>query len=193
MEKESLRRFILNIFPVPLPLVHNIVAHFHKMDLAKNDFLLKEGKMSNEYLFLEAGYMRAFTHDTEGNDVTTALYSKNQVVFEPASYFLRVPSKENIQALTDCSGWYITFDELQFLFHSIPEFREFGRTVLVRCLVELKQRTLSAINDTAEKRYEHLLQTRPDILQHVPLKNIASYLGITDTSLSRIRKEFSLR
>jgi CRP-like cAMP-binding protein len=171
--------------------LEEIAAQFTPMEIAKNDFLLREGRICNDYLFLEEGFMKAFTYDTEGNDVITAFYSKHGVVFEVASYFLRIPSKENIQALTNCKGYSITFDQLQVLFHSIPEFRELGRTVLVKGWIALKQRMLSMINETAEQRYEYLIKTKPEIFQHAPLKNIASYLGITDTSLSRIRKELS--
>jgi len=94
-------------------------------------------------------------------------------------------------ALCDCKGWFITFDQLQLLFHSIYEFREFGRSVLVQGYISLKQRMLSQINESAETRYANLLNNNPEIFQNAPLKNIATYLGITNTSLSRIRKEFS--
>jgi CRP-like cAMP-binding protein len=116
-----------------------------------------------------------------------------QVVFEVTSFFNRVPSKENIQALTDCSGWFITYDQLNHFFHALPEFREFGRSILVKGFAALKTRMLSMITETAEERYAYLLQTAPELFQVVPLKYIASYLGITDTSLSRIRKEFAAK
>jgi CRP-like cAMP-binding protein len=193
MDKENLMRFIYEVFPIARPALQEIASQFQAKHIAKNEFLLKEGRICNEYLFLEEGFMRAYTHDTDGNEVTTAFYSKNAVVFEVASYFLRTPSKESIQALADCSGCFITFDQLQMLFHSIPEFREFGRTVLVKGWVSLKQRMLSMINETAEQRYAVLTQTKPEILHYAPLKNVASYLGITDTSLSRIRKELSAK
>jgi ribosomal protein L10 len=77
------------------------------------------------------------------------------------------------------------------LFHSIPEFREFGRAMLVKEFSMYKQRTLSLINQTAEERYKELISTGKEIFQYAQLKHIASYLGITDTSLSRIRREFS--
>lgn len=79
--------------------------------------------------------MRAFLHDTEGNDVTINFYSANSVVFEVTSFFQRVPTQENIQALTACVGWVLTFDELNMLFHTIPAFREFGRAILVKGFV----------------------------------------------------------
>jgi len=80
---------------------------------------------------------------------------------------------------------------LNKLFHELYEFREFGRHILVKGFAALKSRMLSMITETAEERYAGLLKTNPEIFQHAPLKTIASYLGITDTSLSRIRKEFS--
>ena len=152
---------------------------------------LKEGKISDEYLFLEDGFMRAFAIDTEGNDVTTNFYMAREVVFEVSSFFNRTTSRENIQAVTDCRGWVISFDELNELFDALPEFREFGRHILVKGFSALKNRMLSTITETAEERYQRLLQTNPAIFQYSSLKHISSYLGITDTSLSRIRKKFA--
>lgn len=168
-----------------------IVQQFVEKEIARHELLLREGQVANEYFFLETGFMRAFVHDVDGKDVTTNFYTPGQVVFEVSSFFNRVPSRENIQALADCKGWYITYEQLNHLFHAIPEFREFGRSILVKGFSTLKNRTLSMISETAEKRYENLLKSNPDIFQNVPLKYIASFLGITDTSLSRIRKEFS--
>ncbi|MDX2190294.1 MAG: Crp/Fnr family transcriptional regulator [Bacteroidota bacterium] len=189
MDKENLKKFIQNIFPRASPRLDEIVGYFKEIHFAKNEYLVKEGQVDNCYLYIETGFMRAYTLDTEGNEVTTWLYSKNQIAFEVGSFINRIPSKENIQAVVDCSGWYITFDQLQLLFHTYPEFREYGRGLLVSALITLKERMLSMINMTAEQRYEQLITTRPEIFQYVSLKHIASYLGITDTSLSRIRKE----
>lgn len=189
--KQSLLNFIQSVHPMPLNSAVEISAFFEEKHFSKNDFLLKEGKVCNEYYVMEKGFARAFALDPEGNDVTTAFYSSNQVMCELFSFFKRIPSGENIQALDDCKVWCITFDQLQVVFHAMPQFREFGRTILVNAYAYLKQRTLSMIRKTAEERYAHLLETSPDVFQYAPLKNIASFLGITDTSLSRIRREFS--
>jgi CRP-like cAMP-binding protein len=170
-----------------------IAGYFTAKDLAAQEFHFTEGRVYNEYLFLEDGFMRAFAFDLDGNDITTNFYSKNQVVFEVSSFFTRTVSRENIQALTDCKAWFITYEQLNFLFHNIPAFRDFGRLMLVKGFSTLKGRMLSMITETAEERYATLLKTNPEIFQNAPLKNIASYLGITDTSLSRIRKEFAKR
>jgi CRP-like cAMP-binding protein len=191
MGKEKLIQFLKSTDLVTPVKAEEIADHFVNRKIYKNQFHLEEGQISQEYFFMEHGFLRAFAHDTHGNDVTTNFYSDNQVIFEVSSFFNRTPSKENIQALTDCEGWYITYQQLNMLFHALPEFREFGRAILVKGFTSLKIRMLSMITETAEERYAQLLKTNPEIFVHSPLKYIASYLGITDTSLSRIRKEFS--
>jgi CRP-like cAMP-binding protein len=191
--KEKLIQFFRNTNLVGMEKAEEFAEHFHLKLFAKNDFFLQEGRISDEYLYLENGCMRSFAHDTEGNDITTNFSTGNQVVFEISSFFNRTGSKENIQALTDGRGWFITYKELNNMFHATPEFREFGRHILVRGFSSLKIRMLSMITETAEERYANLLNSHPEIFVYAPLKNIATYLGITDTSLSRIRRDFSKR
>jgi CRP-like cAMP-binding protein len=193
MNKESLINFIQDNLPGSKQSIGEMIEHFDEKNFKKNDYFLKEGKVSNDYLFLADGFMRAFTFDTEGNEVTTYFYPKGRVVFEASSFFMRTISSESIQAVTDCRGFSITFEKLNLLFHSIPEFREFGRAMLVKEFSAYKQRTLSMINKSAEDRYANLVSTNREIFENAQLRHIASYLGITDTSLSRIRKEFSKR
>lgn len=191
MSNDALTLFLRNTNLVSFAAANKIGDVFTHKTIPKNQHQLTEGKICDEYLFLESGYMRAFAHDTEGDEVTTGFYSPGQVIFEVSSFFNRSRSKENILALTDCKGWFITYKQLNDLFHALPEFREFGRAILVKGYAELKTRMLAMITETAEERYATLLKTNPEIFKHAPLKNIASDLGITDTSLSRIRKEFS--
>jgi len=189
-DRIALVRFLQSVYPSPDAVANEIAEAFSPIHLKKGEFFLEEGRRSNEYLFLQQGILRAFLFDTDGNEVTTNFYSAGNVVFEAASFFQRIQSQEAIQAITDCEGWRLTYDELNTLFHALPAFRETGRAVLVKTLVSLKMRMLSMINQTAEQRYAALLSSHPEIFQHVPLKYIASYLGVTDTSLSRIRREF---
>jgi CRP-like cAMP-binding protein len=134
--------------------------------------------------------MRSYIYDLEANEVTTAFCSRKMFASDLLSFFKRIPSKTNIHALTDCLTWYITYDDMQESFHAIPEFREFGRLNIINQFGILQQRMLSMLQQTAEQRYGDLVYANPEILQYAPLKYIATYLGITDTSLSRIRKEF---
>ncbi len=187
-DRESLIHFIEGIFPMQRAQSLAIVAHFKKKHFNKNDFVLLEDKICNEYYFLDEGFMRAYANDSKGRDVTTAFYSEKQVVCELFSFFKRIPSGENIQALADCKCYYITYDELQLIFHAMPEFREFGRAILINAYAKLKERMLSMVRETAEERYNNLIKSNPAVFQNASLKNISSYLGVTDTSLSRIRK-----
>jgi len=173
-----------------LVTIMNIVDHFEERKFSKNEFFLKEGKVC-DFLYLAEGLMRAYTFDLKGNEVTTNFFARNRQVYDHASFFLQTASEENIQAITDCLGYSITYEKMNTLFHSIPEFREYGRGMLVKELVSYKKRTLAMINKSAEQRYEDLIKDDKEIFQFVQLKHIASYLGITNSSLSRIRREFS--
>jgi len=188
-EKEYVKQFFENTGKVNAIRAGEIAEYFEEKTIEKGKLFLKEGQVSNEYLVLQTGFMRSFSFDPEGNEVTTAFHNNSYPVFEVASFFNRTHSKENIQALADCHGWIITYEQLNMLFHSVSEFREFGRSILVKGFASLKTRMLSMITETAEGRYSSLLESTPEIFQYAPLKQIASYLGITDTSLSRIRKE----
>lgn len=183
----SLSQFIYQTGLMPLKSAELIAARFTEHRLARHDHLLKAGRTADTYLFLESGYLRAFAEDITGNEVTTAFYGPGQMVFEVASFFGRSRSKESVQAISDCRGWVINYAELNQMFHALPEFREFGRAMLAKGFSELKGRMLSTITETAEERYHNLLTAHPQLFQYASLKHIASYLGITDTSLSRIR------
>jgi len=190
MNKDSLIQFIQNTFPVSDSKAKELAENYKAKELPKNDFILKAGAICNASYFIEEGLVRAYTYDLEGNDVTTAFYPENTFATDLFSFFKRVPSGEYMQALTDCKTRRLTYEDMQTSFHAIPEFREFGRLNLINSYGLLKQRMLSMLHETAEERYTNLVNSNPGILQNAPLKNIASYLGITDTSLSRIRKDF---
>lgn len=192
MNKILLKNFIKETIP-DIQLNENaldvISNQFEILELEKNDFLLKEGKISG-YFFLVDGYLRAHTTDEEGKEITTAFYGPKRIIFEASSFFQHTPSKENIQALTPCKGYISNFEKLNVLFHSTSEFREFARAIIVKEFVSFKQQTIGRINKSAELRYQDLIENHKEIFEYAQLKHIASFLGITDTSLSRIRNQF---
>ena len=167
-----------------------IISQYQKTEFSKNDYLIKEGSTANFYYFLESGFARSYAIDLEGNDITTKFFSSTDIVIDWHSYFLRTKCRENIQAITPCVAWKITFENFMKLFN-IEAFREIGRTRLINNYFELKNHSVSVITDPAKERYLNLIKTKPSIILNVPLKQIATYLGITDTSLSRIRKEIA--
>jgi CRP-like cAMP-binding protein len=192
MDKQPLIDFFQKNSSMSLTTIRSVADHFEERNFLKNEFFLKQGKVC-DFLYLATGLMRAYTFDLNGNEVTTNFFAKNRRVYDQASFFLQTASEENIQAITDCLGYSITFEKMNTLFHSIPEFREYGRGVLVNELVYFKKRTLAMINKSAEQRYEDLIKDDKAVFQFVQLKHIASHLGVTNSSLSRIRREFSKR
>lgn len=166
------------------------IAKAHeRVTFVKGDYLLQKGQVANAYFCIEEGLVRSYVYDYEGQDITTGFTSVGEIAIDVVSLFQHVPALENMQALTDISAWKIEYPIFQQLFLRIPAFSEWGRSWMAQSLFQFKLRSVSMITDSATQRYLTLQQRHPQLLLQAPLKHIASYLGITDTSLSRIRKE----
>lgn len=193
MNKKPLREFFGKSQSLSPGVIDIVVEEYEERYFDKDEFLIKEGKKINDSVILIDGLMRAYTFDTRGNEVTTNFFSRYRAVYDPASFFQQAASIENIQAVTPCQAYSISYEKVNKLFHAVPGYREFGRLMLLEELILFKQRTLALINRSAEERYADLIKNNNDILRYAPLKYIASYLGVTDTSLSRIRRNASGR
>lgn len=169
--------------------LNEIIDAHEKINFSKGRLFLESGKMANSYGLIEKGLVRAYVHDFNGKEITTDFYSTNEISIEVSSLFQRVPTIENIVALTNGVAWQIEFDKFQELFHKIEGFREWGRAWMSGQLFVLKQRKMEMLTQNATQRYNTLINDKPAVLRHASIKHMASYLGITDTSLSRIRKE----
>ncbi len=166
------------------------ISAFHQsVTFKKNEFLMKEGEIADEYYILTKGLVRAYVHDFDNNEITTEFFVENDIVILSSSLFRKEPSQESLQAVTDCELLKIQYGDFQQLFHEIEGFREWGRMWFSYQVFSMKQRSLDVITKTASERYLKLMKEKPDIIKYAPLKQIASYLGITDSSLSRIRRE----
>lgn len=169
-----------------LTLIFN--AH-QKIPFEKGQLFLEKGKMANDYHIIESGLARAFTHNYDGEEITTDFYGENDILIEVSSLFRRIPAQENLQALTDGVAWKIDFEVFQGIYHKSAGFNEWGRAWMSHQLFSLKQRHIDMVSVSASDRYLKILREKPQIIRQASLKYIASYLGVTDTSLSRIRKE----
>lgn len=188
------RDFFQSIYNHPLintKDLNELISWHEKINFEKGFAFLKSGNIANEYYLIESGLLRAYVHDFEGNEITTEFYSTNESCIEVSSLFQRIPTKENIIALTDGTAWKMEFDKFQELFHKIEGFREWGRDGMSSRLFMYKERKIELFTKSATERYKDLINDKPSVIQHAQIKHIASYLGITDTSLSRIRKEIS--
>lgn len=191
MSKLNLNNYFHSLFPIDHQIVQKITDKFCDFSLNKNTILINKDAISTKTYFLEKGYMRSYILNEDDQEVTTNIYSAPCFVNDFLSFFTKQPAKEIFQTLTDCVFWETSLEHVQSNFHTIPEFREFSRLLFVINHSKLNERLIDMVSKKAETRYLNLLKHQPSIFQHVPLKIIASYLGITDSTLSRIRKEVS--
>ena len=168
-----------------------ILKGYNKIEIKKGEYLIKSGTVVKAYYIIISGFLRSFVQDYNGNEVTTNFFGKEDLILEENSFFMQLPTQEYIQATEDCVLWMKDLDTFNLHFSLYEPYREWGRSHLVRNFFKLKQRSISIITDKASDRYLELIANRPEIFQKATLKHIASFLGITDTSLSRIRKEVS--
>ncbi len=193
MTSANIQNYISSTIKITSDKAEILASKFEQLQLAKGETIIAENKQSKHTYILEEGIIRSYTLDNNGEEVTTNIYTPFSFVNDVLAFFKQIPCSENFQTLTPCMVWRMSYEEVQQNFHNIPEFREFGRMMLINNYANLKERMLGMIKDTAEKRYLKLMEKDATILQQVPLKMVASYLGVTDTSLSRIRKEIQLK
>jgi CRP-like cAMP-binding protein len=184
-------QFLQSVLPMSQEKASFIAEKFQAKTLQKGEYILKENRISDALYFIEEGCVRSYILDHNGDEITTNLYLSPITVNDFISFFKRQPTQENFQTLSECQAHFLTYQQVQESFHAMPEFREFGRMMLINNYSRLRDRMLDIVQLTAEQRYLKLITEQPDIFQQVPLKMIATYLGITDTSLSRIRKDLA--
>jgi CRP-like cAMP-binding protein len=159
---------------------------FEQLILSKNELLLTEGQVCRQLYFLEKGALRSY-HNLDGKEVTHWFGFENSFVTSFHSFITGTVSVENIQLLEGCVLWVISKEQLATLFNQYHEIERLVRIAYEKYYIRLEERFVNAQFKTATERYENLLQDAPHILERVPLGYIASYLGISQETLSRIR------
>jgi CRP-like cAMP-binding protein len=159
-----------------------------KKELPKGTKLASEGKVCNHVYFLEKGCVRGY-YTLEEKDITYWFAFEDAFVTSLYSFVTRKPGAENIELLEDCVLWSVSYEDLQQLYSSYPDIERLGRVIHERYYVMLEERFLSIHFKEARERYDLLLKNSPHILRRVPLGFVASYLGITQETLSRIRSK----
>ena len=191
MSKSKLNAYFHSLFPIKKEVVEKITEKFSYFNMDKNTVLLQKDEISTKTYFLEAVYMRSYIINEDHEEITTNIFIAPCFVNDFLSFFQKQPIKETYQTITGCSFWETDLQNVQNNFHNIPDFREFSRLLFVMNYAKLHDRLIEMASEKAETRYMNLIKNKAPILQNVPLKVIASYLGITDSSLSRIRKDVS--
>jgi CRP-like cAMP-binding protein len=162
---------------------------FEELVLSKNDFLLVEGKICRHLYFLESGALRGY-YTLEGKEITHWFGFEEDFVTSFHSFITGKPAVENIQLLEGSILWSISKESLTALLNQYHEIERVLRIAYEKYYIRLEERFVNAQFKTAAERYGNLLQQAPHILERVSLGQVASYLGISQETLSRIRSRY---
>lgn len=161
-----------------------------KQEFPKNHHLLTVGQTENYLSFIETGIMR-FYIPKEEKELTFAFAFELNFVSGYNSFLTHTPSIYNIETLTKTTLWRLTYSDLQNIYRETESANAIGRQASEELFLNKSKRELSLLNETAGQRYLNLFTEQPRLIKEVPLKYIASYIGITPQALSRIRKHIS--
>ncbi|MCE3283568.1 MAG: cyclic nucleotide binding regulatory protein [Chitinophagaceae bacterium] len=159
--------------------------------LKKKEYFLRQGQVCRQLGLIVKGYVRLF-YQVDGEEITKDFNFENWICGSYASFSLQQPSRFNIVAMEDTELYLLGRDELYRLFDSYPNIQKLGRLQIEKMFIRKEQREASFLLDTAEQRYRNLLEQEPQMVRRVPLKYLASYLGMTAETLSRVRRQASL-
>ena len=165
-------------------------SKLERKSIHRKTLLLKTGQTENYLSFVEKGIVR-FYIPREENDLTFGFVFENSFFSAYDSFLTRTPATYQIETLTETVLWRLTYPDLQEIYQKTKVGNTIGRYAAEELFLKKSKRELSLLNDSAEQRYLQLFTERPNLLQQVPLKYIASYIGITPQALSRIRRRIS--
>ncbi len=163
------------------------VSKLSRQEFPKNHIVLETGQIEDYLSFVERGIIRYYIPKLE-NDLTFTFVFDNSFVSGYDSFLTRKPSTYHIATLTKTILWRLTYTDLQTIYNETEIGNLIGRQASEDLFIKKSKRELSLLNETAEQRYQNLFTEQPHLIQHIPLKYIASYVGVTPQALSRIRK-----
>lgn len=162
-------------------------AAMQPRQLARRELLLREGEVCRTAAYIEHGALRYF-YNVQGEEHTGQFFFEGEWYADYDSFLDQKPSVQNIQALEPTRVWLMTHPDLYRLYQERPVFERFGRLMAEQAYRGSKARGAGLLNQTPAERYERLVHERPQLVQRVSQRLIATYLGIKPESLSRIRK-----
>ncbi|MEO1049014.1 MAG: Crp/Fnr family transcriptional regulator [Bacteroidota bacterium] len=157
--------------------------------LKKKKDLIMEGQVCQQVAFVNKGALRSYSVDNKGQQHVIQLAVEDYWIADLYSFLTQTPSQLSIEAIEDCELLMLRYDDLQTLYDKIPPLERYFRKLAERAYIATQQRLNVTLSTSAEDRYKELIEKHPSIVQRIPLVHIASYLGITPESLSRVRKQ----
>ena len=162
---------------------------FQPVSFKKNTVVEAAGQVPQHVYFIAAGFMRLYYTDERGNEATTYFGAPNEFLTPFLSFIHQQQAPENLACITACEALRISRPAMAALIEASVAFKTFSVTIFEQAIAATGRRADSLATLNAEQRYRQLLAARPDLLLHVPVQHIASFLGIKPESLSRIRRQ----
>jgi CRP-like cAMP-binding protein len=180
---------INTIVPIGKEEFNHFKTSFVPKKLKKRQYFLQEGDVCKYQAFVEKGIMRSYTIDEKGNEHVLQFASEGWWAADLSSYLTNEPSFLNIDALEDVELLLLSKPLWEKAMKEIPVLEHYFRIIIQNHLVATQKRLLQSLAETADEKYNKFLQTYPECVQRLPQHQIASYLGITRETLSRVRKQ----
>ena len=184
----ELEQYIHSYFGVTEEGISRISALFKSTILKKGDYFLKAGSTCDKLSFIQSGFLRAYV-SMEDKEVTQWISSKGYFMADLASLTFRVPSRWNIQALVDTELHTIQKKDYDDIAALVPEWPDLEKRFIVNCFTIMENRIFAHLSMSAEERYAVFFDKNKELFNQVPLQYIASMLGMTPETFSRIRKK----
>ncbi|MBL7843524.1 MAG: Crp/Fnr family transcriptional regulator [Cyclobacteriaceae bacterium] len=172
-----------------MPFPDSLKKYFSARDLTAGEYFVKEGETSKTIAFVNSGFLLSYQIDHKGEEVATTFFTPDNFCGSFYSFYEQKPSFENIVALTKVSLQVIHFETLHDLFKDSFEANGYGRKMIEQVCIQKDIRISKMLKLDAKNRYLWFMESYPEILMQVPLKFIASYLGMSPETLSRVRRE----
>ena len=167
-----------------------ILDSFEFSSIKKKTVLLKAGDVSGEIYFVTNGCLRLF-YEKDGMDISAYFFTENMFAGAYDSFVSQKASRHSIEAFEDCEILRLSGTKLNKLYSKLPKMNEFMRKIIEARFFDLHDLFTSLILDSPEERYLNFLHYRLDLVNRIPQHHIATFLGITPESLSRIRKRIA--
>lgn len=176
-----------------VPLTDEDFAHFQDylrpLTLSKRQHLLVAGEPCTHLAFVTQGCLRSYSLNAQGQEHTLQFAPEDWWVSDLYSFLTQQPSTMNIDALEDSQVLLLAQADMETIYGRFPVFERYFRLLMQSRYVSLQERINASLSQTASEKYQHFLRKYPGIAQRVPQHLIASYLGITPESLSRVRRQ----
>ena len=185
---EALINYLLLFGHLNKQQIDLIMSKAVRKEIRKDEYYHEAGKIPREVIFLTEGIMRVCYYNNKGDEITKYFIDENNFLADISSYNQEIPSTEYVQAITNCTYFVLSKNAMKELSMTIIEWDNIIAKITAKGLADKVNRISPMMAESAKERYLSFLEKFPGMANRIPLSYIASYLGITQSSLSRIRK-----